>query len=165
MCWFLNVFGCDFWQVHDFMCYTLKRNARVSMYREHGMIYRIYRKCSITLKLKYNIWILGTISIYFSFIRIKYIKMMYNIVLLHSRHNIYTEKSDYAKVSAIPHDTLRITTDMPVILYVITTRCLSFGICQNSHQHSVTILNRIWCFMIEFIIGYKKPKSLFWVVI
>ena len=82
--------------------------------------------------------------------------MMYNIVLIHSRHNIYTEKSDYAKVSAIPHDTLRIITDMPVILYVITTRCLSFGICQNSHQHSVTILNRIWCFMIEFIIGYKN---------
>ena len=49
----------------------------------------------------------------------------------HSRQNIYTVKSDYAKVSAIPHDTPRITTDMPVILYAITTRCLSFGICLN----------------------------------
>ena len=71
-------------------------------------------------------------NVHFMLILIKYNKMMYNIVLIHSRHNIYTEKSDYAKVSAIPHDTRRITTDMPVILYAITTRCLSFGICLNS---------------------------------
>ena len=102
-------------------------------------------------------------------LRFKYHSIMYNYFLPRSHRNIYTEKSDYAKVSAIPHDTLRITTDMPVILYAITTRCLSFGICLSSLLSLISTawpdkcgsswLNEKWCIIIKMFL-HRFIKSL-----
>ena len=87
-------------------------------------------------------------------LRFKYHSIMYNYFLPRSHRNIYTEKSDYAKVSAIPHDTLTIITDIAChFICDNNTLFVVWYLSEYSHQHSVTRLkwrdswtNEIWTF-------------------